>query len=115
MGAFSHGLNPSDSRALRCEHATLGAWAWLTLHALSANALRPGGIYESMGALDLLPLLVGLRTDNAPTSQTGGQPLILGTEPFISTAARNGTKILETLVLLDSPQQPQQSRFHKGS
>ena len=57
--------------ALRCEHATLGAWAWLTLHALSANALRPGGIYEAMGALDLLPLLVGLRTENAPKTKLG--------------------------------------------
>ena len=35
------GLIHLAPRALRCEHATLGAWAWLTLHALSANALRP--------------------------------------------------------------------------
>ena len=100
--------------ALRCEHATLGAWAWLTLHALSANALRPGGICESMGALDLLPLLVGLRTDNAPKSQTGGQPLILGQNHSSQLLQEMERGNLETLVLLDSPQLPQQSRFIKA-
>ena len=97
--------------ALRCEHATLGAWAWLTLHALSANALRPGGIYESMGALDLLPLLVGLRTENAPKSQTGGQSLILGQNHSSQLLQEMERGNLETLILLDVPQPTQQNRF----
>lgn len=100
--------------ALRCEHATLGAWAWLTLHALSANALRPGGIYEPMGALDLLPLLIGLRTDNAPKSQTGGQQLILGQNHSSQLLLEMERGNLETLILLDSPHYPQQGRFHKA-
>lgn len=100
--------------ALRCEHATLGAWAWLTLHALSANALRPGGIYESMGTLDLLPLLVGLRTDNAPKSQTGGQPLILGQNHSSQLLQEMERGNLETLILLGAPQPTQYSRFMKA-
>ncbi len=97
--------------ALRCEHATLGAWAWLTLHALSANALRPGGIYEAVGALDLLPLLVGLRTENAPKSQTGGQQLLLGQNHSSQLLLEMERGNLETLLLLDRPHTTQQSRF----
>jgi len=97
--------------ALRCEHATLGAWAWLTLHALSANALRPGGIYESMGALDLLPLLVALRTDNAPKSQTGGQSLLLGQNHSSQLLQEMERGNIETLILLDTPTTAQKERF----
>ena len=97
--------------ALRCEHATLGAWAWLSLHALSANALRPGGIYEAIGALDLLPLLVGLRTENAPKSQTGGQRLLLGQNHSSQLLLEMERGNLETLMLLDRPYPTQQSRF----
>ena len=67
-----------------------------------------------MGALDLLPLLVGLRTENAPKSQTGGQPLILGQNHSSQLLQEMERGNLETLILLDSPKLPQQSRFIKA-
>ncbi len=100
--------------ALRCRNATLGAWAWLTLHALSANALRPGGLYESMGALDILPFLVALKTDNAPKSQVGGQPLLLGQNMSSHLLLELERGNLETLMLLDPPMTAQSDRFMKA-
>jgi anaerobic selenocysteine-containing dehydrogenase len=58
-------------------NATIGAWAWLAVHTISANTLRPGGIYENIGALDLVPVLASLRTKEAPHSKIGNQPLLL--------------------------------------
>lgn len=100
--------------ALRCENSTLGAWAWLTLHALSANALRPGGIYEAMGSLDLLPLFVGLRSENAPRSQVGGQPLLLGQNMSSQLLLEMERGNIETLLMLDNPIVAQPDRFMKA-
>ena len=58
-------------------NATLGAWAWLALQTISANALRPGGIYEHTGSIDLMPVLASARTDQAPKNAAGKQPLLL--------------------------------------
>lgn len=100
--------------ALRCEHSTLGAWAWMCLHALSANALRPGGIYEAMGAMDLLPVLVSLRSDNAPKSQVGGQSLLLGQNMSSHLLLEIERGNIETLILLDTPKISQYDRFQKA-
>ena len=35
----------------------LGAWAWIAI-PVTANLLRPGGLYENRGAIDLFPVLV---------------------------------------------------------
>ena len=64
-----------------------------------------------MGALDLLPLLVGLRTENAPKSQTGGQSLLLGQNHSSQLLLEMERGNLETLILLDHPRPAQQSRF----
>ncbi len=100
--------------ALRCEHSTLGAWAWMCLHALSANALRPGGIYEAMGTMDLLPVLVSLRSDNAPKSQVGGQALLLGQNMSSHLLLEIERGNIETLILLDTPKISQYDRFQKA-
>jgi hypothetical protein len=84
------------------------------LHALSANALRPGGLYEAMGSLDLLPLFVGLKSDNAPCSQVGGQPLLLGQNMSSQLLLEMERGNIETLLLLDSPIVAQPDRFMKA-
>jgi anaerobic selenocysteine-containing dehydrogenase len=58
-------------------NASLGAWAWFALHTISANALRPGGIYEHTGSIDLMPAFASVRTEQAPHSKSGNQPLLL--------------------------------------
>ena len=47
-------------------HAALGGWAWMALHMISANALRPGGIYENPGGFDFHPLLSSIPSQKAP-------------------------------------------------
>ena len=59
------------------EYATLGAWAWLCLHAVTANILRPGALYESLGAIDIMPFLSMVQTAAAPKNTVGGQPLLI--------------------------------------
>lgn len=58
-------------------NATLGAWAWLALQTISANTLRPGGIYEHTGAIDLMPAFAGVRTEQAPQNASGNQRFLL--------------------------------------
>lgn len=62
-------------QALQSEHGTLTAWALLVLHALTANLLRPGGLFEARGTPDAHPVATQLPTDKAP--QVGGLPLLL--------------------------------------
>lgn len=53
------------------------AFALLALHGVTANLLRPGGLYASPGLVDLSPLLGGVPSANAPRSRVGGRPLVL--------------------------------------
>jgi formate dehydrogenase len=64
-------------QALASQHGTLTAWALIVLHAITANLLRPGGLYDNKGVLDIHPLAAGLPTDGAPRTRTGGFPLHL--------------------------------------
>lgn len=59
------------------EHAGVGAWAWLALHTLTANTLRPGGLYEHRGFVDLHTVLAGLPMGGAPRTRVGGHPLLM--------------------------------------
>ena len=54
----------------------MGAWAWLALHTITANTLRPGGLYENQGAFDLFPVLTQVPTNGAPKTQTQRFPLL---------------------------------------
>ena len=63
------------------EAGALGAWAWMAIHAVTANLLRPGGLYENSGAIDLFPVLSQMPTKRAPTTQISGHPLLLMQAP----------------------------------
>ena len=55
--------------------ADLAAWAWMAIHMVTANALRPGGVFENQGAIDLQPLYVQLHSENALKTRVGGHSL----------------------------------------
>ena len=71
--------------ALSTRHGTLTAWAWLVLHALTANLLRPGGLYETGGMVDLHALLGAFPSDQAP--RAGGHQHLLLQAPATAMAA----------------------------
>ena len=58
-------------------NSTLGAWAWLATHMATANALRPGGIYENIGAFDLYPALASLLMKDGPSQDSLPSPLLM--------------------------------------
>jgi formate dehydrogenase len=64
-------------QALESAHGTLTAWAILVLHALTANVMRPGGLYDNRGVLDVHPVVRQLPTDGAPLTRGGAYPLHL--------------------------------------
>lgn len=69
------GVAHRSPQALQNEHGTLTAWAILVLHALTANLLRPGGLYENQGLFDARGFARSLATDGAPG--VGNFPLFL--------------------------------------
>ncbi|MCB9796954.1 MAG: molybdopterin-dependent oxidoreductase [Alphaproteobacteria bacterium] len=58
-------------------HATVACWAWLVVHALTANLLRPGGLYEAKGLIDLQPILATFPSARAPRTRVSGYPALL--------------------------------------
>ena len=64
-------------QAFGTPRSTLTAWALMVLHGLTANILRPGGLYESIGVLDFGQIASYLGTANAPKTRIGGFPLVL--------------------------------------
>lgn len=70
------GLVHRSPQALDGPNGTLTAWAVLVLHALTANLLRPGGLFENPGLFDVAGLAGKVRTDGAPRTRTGGYPLL---------------------------------------
>ena len=69
------------------EAGALGAWAWLALHAVTANILRPGGLYENRGAIDLFPLLSQIPSNKGPTTATTDHHLLLMQAPATALAS----------------------------
>ncbi len=76
-------------QALCQRDGTLVAWATLVLHALTANLLRPGGLYDARGAVDLDPVLGRLGSARAPRT-AGGWPLAWLQAPFAALASDVG-------------------------
>lgn len=66
-----------SAQCLQSEHGTLTAWAILVLHALTANLLRPGGLYDNRGVLDAHAIAKQLPTSGAPRTRVGDFPLLL--------------------------------------
>ena len=93
-------------------NATLGAWAWLALQTISANTLRPGGIYEHTGAIDLMPAFAAVRTDHAPRSASGKQPLLLlqNMAAQLLSDIENGT-VTQLIIAADDILYPQRKRL----
>ncbi len=58
-------------------HGALAAWAWLALHAVTANILRPGGLYEGRGVFDLHLAISSVPVDGAPRTPATDSPLQL--------------------------------------
>ena len=96
------------------ENATLGAWAWFALHTVTANMLRPGGVYESTGAIDILPILALLRSDDAPKSQSHGQSLLLMQNMASQLLDEIEAGNISTLIVTDDWKYPQQDRFYQA-
>ncbi len=67
--------------ALLNAHASLGAWAWLALHTVTANTLRPGGLYENRGPIDLFAALASIPMSGSPRTATTDTPLMLMQAP----------------------------------
>ena len=67
-------------------YATLGAWAWMTLHTVTANTLRPGGLYHHEGVVDVQPALDKVPTDGAPRTRVLDIPLLLMRGPAAALA-----------------------------
>lgn len=66
-----------SEQSLNTAQGSLLAWAVLALHGITANLLRPGGLYENKGVFDLSPTLDRLPTAKAPHSRNGNFPLLL--------------------------------------
>jgi len=72
MGTIARSPALTSSR-----NGTAAAWAWHTVHALTANLLRPGGVYESTGLVDMHPLVASFPTEKAPRTRVGDHPSVL--------------------------------------
>jgi len=57
---------------LQSKYGTVAAWAWLVHAAVTANLLRPGGLFEAPGLIDLSTIFGSFPTAGAPTSSVRG-------------------------------------------
>ena len=62
-------------------HPTVGAWAWIALHTMTANTLRPGGLYEHVGVFDMHGVLSAVPSSSAPRTRVHGLPLLMMQAP----------------------------------
>ncbi len=114
MGVVSPGF-----AAFSNANSALGAWAWLALHTVTANTLRPGGIYENPGLIDIQPLLSTIPTADAPRTRTG-HPLMLLQAPGtalseeILTPGEGQLRALITLSADPAGRLPGQPRVHEA-
>jgi len=60
-----------DRRVWSSPYASVAAWAGLALHTITANTLRPGGLYDYAAPLDLHHPLAFLPTEKAPHTAHG--------------------------------------------
>lgn len=87
----------------------LGAWAWATLHAVTANALRPGGLFDPLPLVDPQPLLGFVGTSEAPRTSAGARALLLGRASSAALAealAAPGAEALRALLVFDGDPVP---------
>jgi anaerobic selenocysteine-containing dehydrogenase len=84
-------------------HPALTAWAWLALHTVSANTLRPGGLWENKSIFDLNLAVSTIPTATAPRTR-GGHALHLLQAPataLVEEASTPGEGQLRALVCVE--------------
>jgi len=64
-----------DERLTHSSHGSLAVWAGLALHTVTANTLRPGGLYDYAAPIDLHHPLAFLPSRGAPKTASG-HPLV---------------------------------------
>ncbi len=64
-----------DGHVLHNPAGSLGAWASLALHAVTANLLRPGGLYDFAATFDLHHPLAVVTSERGPKTASG-HPLV---------------------------------------
>jgi anaerobic selenocysteine-containing dehydrogenase len=112
VGALALGFSRAPMGAVhpgfalaRGPHPTVAHWAWLALHAVTANLLRPGGLYDNPGMLDMQPLLSAVPVDGAPRSRVAGVPAVgmqLPASVFVEEALTPGDGQLKGLVAIEA-------------
>ena len=60
-----------DHRVWSSPHASVAAWAGLALHAITANLLRPGGLFDYEAPIDLHHPLALFPSEKAPQTHSG--------------------------------------------
>lgn len=68
FGRSALGCVAASPTLLQSRHGTVAAWAWLVHSAVTANLLRPGGLFETGGLVDLSTLFGSFPTAGAPES-----------------------------------------------
>lgn len=76
-------LGPS---AMEGRLASVTAWAWLVVHALTANLMRPGGLFDAKGLIDLHPIAATFPVAQAPRTRVSGLPSVLLQAPGTALA-----------------------------
>jgi anaerobic selenocysteine-containing dehydrogenase len=104
---------------LQSRHGTVAAWAWLVHAAVTANLLRPGGLYEAGGIVDLHEVLSSLPSEGAPASQVRGFRSLLCQQPGTALAeeildADKGAKALICLSGCPLSELPGRSRTQQA-
>jgi anaerobic selenocysteine-containing dehydrogenase len=80
------GVVHADYGTFSNAHSGLGVWAWMALHTVTANTLRPGGLYHHRGVVDLQPVFEKLPTEGAPRTRVLDTPLLLMQGPDAALA-----------------------------
>jgi len=91
-----------DARVWSSPNASLAAWAGLALHTITANTLRPGGLYDHLAPIDLHHPLAFLPTEKAPQT-AGGDPLFSLQAPSEALADLLGSPVKALLVVEGDP------------
>lgn len=91
-------IHPSAS-AFQNAHGALGAWAWMALQTITANTLRPGGLYEGKGVFDLHLASASVPMQGAPrTPATGaGLQLLQAPATHLVSEIKGGLRALVTI------------------
>lgn len=102
------------------EMGSVAAWAWICLHTVTANTLRPGGIYAHPGVVDLQLAYQALATADAPTTRVGAYPLLLLQAPgtaLADEALSPGDEQLRALICVEGDpllEQPDSARTRQA-